>query len=127
MKLLPASRSAELCCDAALVCVILAIGCTTASIWHSLTVPHTGFRMDIVDEVHSMALVLNLELPVALVTLAASTAIKISKKSFHLLSFLFACAGALGVSACALAMYSCFVAAHPGVNLWSRIWWRFTT
>ncbi len=125
MKPLPPSRLAEICCDVALVITILVIGGTTASIWHWLTVPNKQFRIDIVDEIHYMALLLNVGLPVALLTLAASMALKIRRKSFDLLPFLLAGSGVIGVSACALAMYGCFVASHPGVNLWSQIWWRF--
>jgi len=127
MKPIPQSRVAEICCDVALLVTIILIGCTTASVWQGLTVPTAQHRFDVVDEIRNMALLLNVGLPVALLTLAASTALKIFRKSFDLLPFLLACAGAVSVSVCALAMYSCFVAAHPGVNLWSQIWWRFTS
>src|SRR5437660_10238874 len=117
MKPIPQSRVAERCCDVALLVTILLIGCTTASVWHGLTVPAGEKRIDIVDEIHNTALLLNAGLPAALLALAASTTLKILRKGFDLLPFLLASAGAIGVSACALAMYSCFVAAHPGVNL----------
>jgi hypothetical protein len=127
MKPIPQSRVAEMCCDVTLLVTIILIGCTTAGIWRGMTVPSNQHRFDIVDEIHNMALLLNVGLPVALLTLAASTTFKILRKSFELIPFLLASAGALGVSACALAMYGCFVAGHPGVNLWSQIWWRFTS
>ena len=126
VKPLPPSRVVEICCEVVLFISILVIGCTTASIWHWMTVPNKRFQIDIVDEIRYTARVLNVGLPAAILTLAASTAVKISRKRFDLLSFLLAAAGVAGVSACALAMYSCFVAAHPGVNLWSQIWWRST-
>jgi len=72
-----------------------------------------------------MSAVLNLGLPVAVVALRTSTVLKIHSKTFQPFSLAIATAGLIGVFACALAMYGCFDAMHPGVNLWRQIWWRF--
>ena len=100
-------------------------------IWHALTTPSPdggkNFRIDIVDEIHAMALVLNFLLPLGVLAFAVSTGIKIHMKTLQPFSTVIALAGLTGVFACVLAMYGAFVAMHPGVNLWRQIWWRFGT
>ena len=69
--------------------------------------------------------ILNMALPAVLLALVASAAVKIWRKNFRPVGFSLSAAAVVGVSACALVMYSRYVAAHPGTNLWSRIWWTF--
>jgi hypothetical protein len=118
MKAIAGSRAAEMCSNAAGVLAVLIIGGTTAAVWH----PNQQLAHS-VAEIDYMALVLNVAFPAALFTLVAATVIKIKRKSFHPLGFIMFAALLLGVCACAMAMYGGYVAAHPGANLWSRIWW----
>ena len=118
MNAMIGSRAAEMCGNIALALGVLIIGGTTAAVWHpNQRLAHSVAEMDY------MALVLNLAFPAALFTLAASAMIKIKRKSLHPACFLRSAGLVLGVCACALAMYGGYVAAHPGANLWSRIWW----
>jgi hypothetical protein len=118
MKPITGSRAAEMLCNIGGALAVLIIGGTTAAVWHpNQRLAHSVAEMDY------MALVLNVAFPVALLTLAASTVIKIKRKSLHPLSFVMFAGLLLGVCACALSMYGGYVAAHPGANLWSRIWW----
>ena len=126
MKPVTASRAAEIGCNVAVAVTVIIIGGTTAAVWHPTTLPNQQLVHG-VEEMEYMARVLNVALPVALLALAASAVVKIWRKTFHPLSFLLATAALLGVSACALVMYSRFVAAHPEVNLWSRSWWRLAS
>ena len=106
-----------MCCNIAGALGVLIIGGTTTAVWHpNQRLAHSVAEMDY------MALVLNVAFPVALLTLAASTVIKIKRKSLHPLSLLVTASLLLGVCAFALAMYAGYVAAHSGANLWSRIW-----
>jgi hypothetical protein len=118
------SRAAEICSNVAVTLAIVIIGGITACVWHPMAKHQLAHS---VEEIEYMACVLNVVLPGALLALAASAAVKIWGKTFRPLSFLLVTTALLGVSACALAMYTSFVAAHPEVNLWSRIWWRLAS
>ena len=118
MKAIVGSRATEMCCNIAGAVSVLIIGGTTVAVWHqNLRLVHSVAEMDY------MASVLNVALPAALLALTASATIKIWRKNFQLLSFVLMAGVFLVVSACALALYGGYVAAHPGANLWSRIWW----
>jgi hypothetical protein len=126
MKPLSTSRAAEICCNVTVALGILIIGGTTAGVWH----PTTASSPQLIhasQEIDYMAGILNVALPIALLALAASAAVKIWRKSFHPVSFCLSAAALLGVSACALVSYTRYVAGHPGTNLWSRVWWAFTS
>ena len=119
MKAITGSRAAEMLCNITGTLAVLVISGTTAAVWHpNQQLAHSVAEMDY------MALVLNLALPAALLVFVASGALKIWGKKFHALSFLVASVVFMGAFACALAMYTGYVAAHPVANLWSRIWWH---
>ena len=125
MKPLTIPRTAEVCCNVTVALAILIIGGTTAGVWHPLTASSPLVHGS--QEIDYMAGILNVALPVALLALAASATVKTWRRSFHPVSFCLSAAALVGVSACALLMYSRYVAAHPGANLWSRIWWAFAS
>jgi len=127
MKSVASLRKLEVSCDVAFILALLLSGLGTATMWHVLTtpLPEGEHRIDLVDQIGAMAGILNLALPVGLVSLIFSTTAKIRARKFEPFSVIIALAGFVGVFACAIVMYGCFVAMHPGVHLWSRIWWRF--
>src|SRR6266496_679164 len=120
-----------MCCDVALVLAVLFSGCKTAMILHALTtpLPKGEHRIDVVDEIDVMAFLLNEVLPLAVVALLFSTGIKIRARTLKPLNLALALAALIGVFACAIATYGTLVAMHiqMGVNLWTRIWWRFAS
>ena len=79
------------------------------------------------DEIDVMVLVLNLVVPLATGALAISTAVKMRANTLQPLSFLVSLSALVGVFACALGVYGLLVAVHRPVNLWSRIWWMFSS
>jgi len=129
MNAIASSRKISIYCDVALVVALLLTGLSTAVMWHVLTtpLPKGEHRIDLVDEIETMASILNLILPVGIISLLISTIVKIRDRTLEPFSAAVALAGSVGVFACAIAMYGAFVAVHPGINLWSKIWWRFGT
>jgi hypothetical protein len=126
MKPLSTSRAAEICCNVTVALGILIIGGTTAGVWHPTTASSPQL-IHAAQEIDYMAGILNVALPIALLALVASAVVKTWRKSFHPVGFYLSSAALVVVSACALVMYSRYVAAHPGANLWSRMWWAFTS
>jgi hypothetical protein len=122
-----ALQKIETGCDIALSLVLLYTGLKTALIWHALTapLPRGEQRIDLVDEINTMALILNLALPVAVLAFLFSAGIKLRTRTLQPLSAAVVLSGIVGVFACALVMYASFLPMLPGVNLWHRIWWRF--
>jgi hypothetical protein len=127
MKVVAPSRKTELLSDVVLVVAVLYGGCRTAMILHGLAtpLPKGEIRMDLFDEIQSMKGLLNGLLPLAGLALALSAGIKIRAKTLRPLALALGLAAIVGVFACTAATYSLLVAMHPGVNLWTLIWWRF--
>ena len=92
-----------------------------------LPVPEGGHRIDLVDEIAVMRFVLNVILPLAVVALGTSTVVKIRARPLQPLTIVFNIAALVGVFACATALFGLFVAIHRPVNLWSQIWWTFSS
>jgi len=129
MNQLNPSRKLEICCDIALVIGVLFTAGRTFMVMRALgtPVPEGGHRIDLVDEIAVMRFVLNVILPLAAVALATSTVVKIRERTLQPLTVALSIAALLGVFACAAALFGLFVAMHRPVNLWSQIWWTFTS
>jgi hypothetical protein len=123
------SRRLEVGCDIALALALVFVGWKTAALLHALgtPLPKGEHRIDLVDEIDVMVLVLNLVVPLATAALAISTAVKMRANTLQPLSFLVSLSALVGVFACALGVYGLLVAVHRPVNLWSRIWWMFSS
>jgi len=126
---MPSSRKIEICCDVAVALALILTGWRTAVILHALgtPLPKGEHRIDLVDEIDVMALVLNFILPLAAAALAISTAIKIRSKTLQPFNLVLNLSSLVGMFACVVGVYGLFVAVHRPINLWSRIWWMFTS
>ena len=104
-------------------------GWKTAALLHALgtPLPKGEHRIDLVDEIDVMAFVLNLVMPLATAALAVSTVVKIRGKTLQPLGLFVNLSALVSVFACAGGVYGLLVAAHRPVNLWSRIWWMFSS
>ena len=129
MNSIAPSRKAEIACDVAVALAVMLAGWKVATLLHALgtPLPKGEHRIDLVDEIDAMAFILNLVLPLGTIALAISTAIRVRLKTLHPLSLVVSLSALVGMFACATGVYGLFVAIHPGVNLWSRIWWRFAS
>jgi hypothetical protein len=86
---------------------------------------HVRFHLDVVDEIHRTAAILNVGLPAIVVSLACFAALKLWLKRPQLFPLVLAAAAAVSVSACALAVWYIFVSVHAGAPLWPMVWWKF--
>jgi hypothetical protein len=130
MKTLVPSRAVELCSEALLAVAVLVTGCGTAFVLVSLCTPldpktQVRFQIDVVDEVHRMAAILNVGLPAIVISLACFAALKLWLKRPQFFPLMLALAAAVSVSVCALAVWHMFVSTHPGAPLWPMVWWKF--
>ena len=101
-------------------------GCGTALVVVSLcTPPPVGFfRIDADFEIHVMTAILNIGLPMALLSTTALVWIAVRSKAFHPFLATLIVVAIISVFACALAAWSGLVAMiGKGHNLWSEIWW----
>jgi hypothetical protein len=123
------SRRLEVACDVALALALVFAGWKTAALLHALGTPFPKgeHRIDLADEIDLMAFVLNLVMPVATAALSISTALKVRGKTLQPLGVLVNLSALAGVFACAAGVFELLVLAHRPVNLWSRIWWMFSS
>jgi ABC-type Na+ efflux pump permease subunit len=123
------SRKLEIGCDLAVALAVILTGWEMGTLLHALgTPPPKGeHRIDLVDEIDAMALILNLILPLGIVALAISTGIKTRCRTLRPLSLVLSLSALVGMFACAIGVYGLFVAMNRPINLWSRIWWMFNS
>ncbi len=123
------SRKLEIGCDLAVALAVILAGWEMATLLHALGIPlpKGEHRIDLVEEIDTMALILNLILPLGIVALAISTGIRIRCRTLCPLSLVLSLSALVGMFECAIGVYGLFVTVHRPINLWSRIWWMFTS
>jgi hypothetical protein len=130
MKPLLPPRAVGTCSEVLLTLALLLTGCGTAIVLLSLATPvdpetQVRFHIDIVDEIHRMAAILNVGLPSVVLSLLVFTRVKFWTKTLQVFPLALASVASVSISACALAVWYLFISAHPGAPLWPMVWWRF--
>ena len=129
MKPLTISRRIEISCDVGLILAVLFTGLKSAMILHAMgtPLPKGQHAFDAYDEENLLTFLLNYALPIAALALVISAGIKIRARTLQPLTIILNFAALIGVFACAVGVYGLFVASSRPLNLWTRIWWMFSS
>jgi hypothetical protein len=120
-------QTLESCSKAALLVSLPVSGCGTALVVHFVAPPSKpgSLPTDYHFENFVVSTILNLGLPLTVLATTVLALAAVRVRPFRPFPAIAAAVALVSVFAPVLSVWSCLVALHGGVYLWSRIWWSF--